>query len=664
MAGYYNTIVQQIRERADIVALIGRHVPLKRAGASFKGCCPFHQEKTPSFFVHPDKQFYYCFGCQAKGDIFGFLMDYEGKRFPEVLKDLADEFSIELPETPFSPEVDHEEDQRKEKLYQINHWARTFFIEQLQTDAAYEVRKYIQDRGISDEMVHAFGIGYAPDDWGKLTQFYQNKNIDLELCCEVGLLKQAEHSDRIYDRFRHRLIFPILLSSGRVAGFGGRILRDDDGAKYLNSPESIVFKKSHLLYGIDLAAQSIRRNQLAILVEGYLDVIAMHQYGFTHTIAALGTALTEDHIYQLKRHTKRVLLFFDGDKAGRKAAERALQILLPGGLSVDILTLPEGDDPDTFLQTHGRDAMEQWIEKHTEPAFDFWLNHLRTQAHDDPVLLRDATQRILELLQKLEDPILRDLYIKRTAERLGIAEVQLRRGLMRIVPRPSATSREAKTNPSQTTSQEQTSPIVDTLRTSEQRTLASMIKIILENPDLFSFVEQAEFTHKLYDPLLREVWAQLIADLQEGGEGPSIIKNVLESLGPMAGYQQALAQSLMKDKPFAADTIQPIWFDLSRKLEHLQIQRKLQELSQAMLEASQQGNQEMLHTLFREKEVFQKKRLEWKAQTGHFNTIQQTASSLPQLTLNTKQTNEGSTQQPSKQDSPFSGEHTWQGQES
>jgi DNA primase len=646
MAGHFNAVVQQIKERADIVGLIGRYVPLKRSGASFKGCCPFHQEKTPSFFVHPDKQFFYCFGCGAKGDVFGFFMDYEGKRFSEVVTDLAEEMGIPLPATTFVTEADLQADQKKEAFYKINYWTRQFFIDHLQSPAGKDVREYIQRRGIADDMVEAFGLGYALDDWGALTQEFRRRHADVEDGCEVGLLKQAENGDRIYDRFRHRLMFPIKLPSGRIAGFGGRVLRDEDGAKYLNSPESVIFKKSTILYGLDLAAQPIRKKQLAVLVEGYLDVICMHQFGFDHTVAALGTAFNEDHLRQLQRYTKHVLLLFDGDKAGRRAAERAMQVLLPGGISVDLLTLPDGHDPDTYLQTHGREAMGTLLEEQTKPAFDVWLDQLREDADNDPIKVDNATKQVLELLKKIDNAILRDLYLKRTAERLHVEETLLRRGLMRVVPKPSAQSQHRHND-------EPSSAPLDPMLQNEQKILAMMIKVILEHPDLFSFVQQAERTHELHQPLLRNVWTQLITDLQEGGDITNAIQGALGLLDAMPQFQRRLAQSLLKDRPFAEDTIVQSWDDAADKLRLLVIERKLQELQRSIQDAQRQGDQEVLIALVQEKRTYQQEKLKRQTERGRGpqDTLnepeappEKESSFWSSATANTEQTTEATTQ--------------------
>ncbi|TNE48992.1 MAG: DNA primase [Deltaproteobacteria bacterium] len=599
MARNFDPVIQQIRERSDIVQVIGRHVKLQRSGSSFKACCPFHQEKTPSFHVHPDKQFYYCFGCGAKGDAFSFLMQYEGKTFPEAVEVLADEYNIEIPTVVGEDWTKvSEAAEKKEKCYQLNQWAKAFFIDRLQSEEGREARTYLEQRGISQEMIETFGLGYAPDDWGRLVSHLKEKGADIELACEIGLLKQAEASDRIYDKYRHRLMFPIVEPSGRLAGFGGRVLRSSDGAKYLNSPDSLIFHKSKLLYGLNLARKAIRQNEGAILVEGYLDVIGMHQFGFSQAVAALGTALNQDHLTTIKRYTKQVTLLFDADEAGVKAAGRGLQVLVPGGISVNIGTLPEGEDPDSFLQSRGRQAMEQLLDKDAKPGLEFWIHHLKDKADNDPVQLREVTHRVLELLQGIPDPILQNFYVKRTSELLGVEEAQLRRGFFRVVKKSEAATQ-------RTPEPVDMAPIMETKLTVEHRTLAKLIKIVIENPDLFSYVAQAEMITKLPTPSLSQLWEQFIHDLQEGADAAFLSEMVLGDLNAEPTFRRLLAQMLLKDPRFDEEDVEDEWERLMFTLNRLTLETELQRVQTEIKQAQQINDVELWAALSADKQKLQ-----------------------------------------------------------
>ncbi len=530
-------------------------------------------------------------------------MSYEGKTFPEAVESLAEEYGIEIPRLTGEEAVEvSEAAQKKEKFYQLNQWAREFYIDRLHSEEGREASQYLERRGISSEMIETFGLGYAPDDWGRLTSFLRDKGADLELACEVGLLKMAEGSDRIYDRYRHRVMFPIVEPSGRLCGFGGRILRDSDGAKYLNSPESLIFHKSKILYGLNLARQTVRKQDHMVLVEGYLDVICMHQFGFTQTVAALGTSLNKEHLQTLKRYSKNTILLFDADKAGVKAAGRALQVLLPGGASVSIGALPEGEDPDSFLQKHGRQAMEKMLVEDVSPGLDFWTKHLMEEAGGDPVKLRDVTGRVLELLQAISDPILQNFYLRRASELLEVEEAQLRRGFFRVVKHPAPATQRLPEASIQEVS-------LDNSINIEHRALAKLIKIVIENPDLFSYVSQAEVVTRLPTPSLSQLWEQLIRDVQEGADASFLSEMVLDELEREPVFKRLLAQTLLRDPPFAGEDVEDEWEAILFTLQRLELERELQALQKEIKIAGQEGAQDRLLSLVRQRQAVQERRL-------------------------------------------------------
>ncbi|HAA58156.1 MAG TPA: DNA primase [Myxococcales bacterium] len=652
MAGTQDPVVQQIRDRVDIVELIQRYVPLKRAGSNYKACCPFHQEKTPSFNVNPERQFYYCFGCGAKGDVFSFLMNYEGKKFNEVIHQLADELGIEVRFSKARREEVTKLEQRKELLSQINQTAKLFFIRQLQTDAGRGAREYLSRRGVSEEMAEQFGLGYALDDWGALTSYLQGEGYSLEDAKEAGLIKQAESSDRHYDRLRHRITFPIHDKNGRIVGFGGRAMRSDDGAKYLNSPDSPLFHKSELLYGLHVAKGKIRRSKMAIFVEGYMDVIALHQFGFEEAIATLGTSLTSEHVKEIRRYAQRMVLLFDGDKAGFRAAARALGLLLPAGVSVDMLTLPDGEDPDSYLHKYGRESFEKLLEEETRPAFDSWLDYLYTQCDNDPIQIRAETDTVLELLHQLEDPLLRDLYLKVTAERFGLDESMLRRQFMRVVPDKRAAASEptffdeppppddgfffpeegagfeasldfdpfaeptgepASVPQPFVESQGSISLVSETSKAPEDTCVDRAAMIALKVG--IDHVETAELAEHLSDEGTRElfaeslwddVWTRFLEDRREGAESQILADGVLDSLEAYPVLKEQLATLLLKTPPYEIEEAIKALEEIKATLGRLVIKKQIRQLTLAIREANHTGDEEQATQLVLEKLALQR----------------------------------------------------------
>ncbi len=442
MAKDLEPLINAVRDRADIVSIIGRYLQLNRAGSNYKALCPFHREKTPSFFVNPERQYYHCFGCGAKGDVFRFIMDYEGKGFLDTLYQLAEELGIPVKEYVRESEEETAPKLKRGDLYEVNRMALEFFRDQLLSQAGTEAREYLKKRGLTDDSIEKFQLGYAPIGWFNLGRYLKSRAVDLELAIAAGLLKRRDSGSAPYDIFRHRVIFPIRDSAGRVCGFGGRALDPDEPAKYLNTPETKIFKKGRMLYGIFQAKESIRTKDRALLVEGYLDVIAMHQFGFTNTIAALGTSLTTEHAERIRRLTSNVTLLFDGDEAGIKAAERSVSILIPASLSAEIVTLPAGEDPDSLLKNFGAEALSELIESNKKDALTFWIERrLEKTPSRDPVHLSEISSELIQLFREIKNPLLRNLYIRQAAQQLQISEAQLRRAFFQVVTKKKSRRR-------------------------------------------------------------------------------------------------------------------------------------------------------------------------------------------------------------------------------
>jgi DNA primase len=357
-----DAVIDEIRDRVDVVAVIGRHMELKRAGRTWKGCCVFHGEKTPSFHVYPEDKHFKCYGCGAYGDVFKFLQQLEGKEFPEVVRELAREVGVEIPEAEEeSAEQKRRRKERNEILASSDAAAR-YWAARLGSRYGEGARRYLAGRGVTDESVQRFRLGVAADEWNDLPRRLAEKGIGLAALTRAGLLVEKKEKGGTYDRFRNRLMFPIAAMDGQVIGFGGRALGEEKGAKYINTPETPLYKKSKVLYGLDLARETIRKTRQAVLVEGYFDVIGLHQAGVTNAVAVCGTALTPEHVELLSRcDCREVTILFDGDSAGLAAPAKAAAALFPTGIAGKVAALPREagkSDPDEFARSAGRAGVE------------------------------------------------------------------------------------------------------------------------------------------------------------------------------------------------------------------------------------------------------------------------------------------------------------------
>ncbi|MCC6811578.1 MAG: DNA primase [Deltaproteobacteria bacterium] len=418
--------IEQVRDRADILAIIGKRVQLKRTGRSWVGLCPFHNERSPSFNVMPDRGFYHCFGCQASGDVFKFIMETEHQPFPTVVRDLAKELGIEIVEHQEAPE-EKQAREKREWLYKVNDYVNQFFVHQLWNSGdAKHARAYVEKRGITEETAKTFAMGYAPRRADSLIAYLEAKRVPVAAAVELGVVGERDDKS-MYLRFFDRVMFPIYDEKDRIAGFGGRVLDPDaKAAKYLNSPESPIFKKSRLLYGYSKAKNSIARKGGAWLCEGYLDVIALHQAGLDQAIAPLGTAVTPDHLPLLRRVSQKAYTLFDGDAAGMRATRKTTELLLAHGFSVYVVAIPDGDDPDTLVLREGREAVEKRVQ--TAPAAVQFFVQQAAQLMQPSVEGRvQAAGDLAPLLAKIPAGLERDLYVREAAQRLGIEEDMLRR---------------------------------------------------------------------------------------------------------------------------------------------------------------------------------------------------------------------------------------------
>ena len=419
---YPDEVIEEVRSSNNIVDIIGGYVRLQKKGSSYFGLCPFHNEKSPSFSVSPNKQMYYCFGCGAGGNVFTFIMEYENQTFPEAVKILADRAGIALPEAELTEEQKRERNKRQ-LLLEINKTAANYFYYQLNGDQGQQAREYLENRRMSKETQIHFGLGYASKYSNDLYLYLKKKGYQDQILKETGLLTYDEKRGA-HDKFWNRVMFPIMDVNNRVIGFGGRVMGDGT-PKYLNSPETMLFDKSRNLYGLNYARTS--RKPYMIICEGYMDVIAMHQAGFTNAVASLGTAFTAQHSVLLKRYTQEVRLAYDSDGAGQKAALRAIPILKSAGINVRVIHMDPYKDPDEFIKNLGTEAFQERIDA-AESSFMFEISVLeKNYKQSDPEgrasFMKAMARRLLEFPQELE----RNIYIDAIAGRYGIASEELKR---------------------------------------------------------------------------------------------------------------------------------------------------------------------------------------------------------------------------------------------
>lgn len=415
--------IEEVRQSNDIVDVIAEYLTVKRTGSRFVALCPFHDEKTPSFSINPGRQFYHCFGCRKSGSVFNFIMEMENLTFPEAVRLLAEKAGITI--------AAGTREEGNQRLYEINTFAtRTYHKLFLEAPGAEDARNYVASRGYSRSTVETFLFGYAPDGWDFMVKVLEKEKISLKDAFFAGLLIDKKSSGHYYDRFRSRLMFPIFTVGGTIAGFGGRTLVDDQ-AKYLNSPETAIYKKSSVLFGLYRSKEAIRDAGYAFVVEGYTDYLSLYQAGVRNVIASGGTAFTSEQAGLLTRFANGVVLLFDADAAGRKAMERSIPMLLRKNLEVRLVTLPEGEDPDSLIKGKGREAFD----KVTDGAVDFLdfqigsLKGLLSSA--SPVEQSKLLRPVIENLENVSNPVARGLYRKRLASFIGLDE----RVLMQITAR-------------------------------------------------------------------------------------------------------------------------------------------------------------------------------------------------------------------------------------
>ena len=485
---YAESLIEEVRMKNDIVDVVSGYVKLQKKGSSYFGLCPFHNEKSPSFSVSPSKQMYYCFGCGAGGNVLTFIMEYENYSFPEALKYLADRVGVELPQQEMNEEMKRQQDLRS-RILEMNKMAAKYYYYQLRSEQGSQAMNYLKGRKLSDETIHKFGLGYSTKYGNDLYKYLKSKGISDELLAQSGLMNVDEKRG-MYDKFWNRVIFPIMDVNGRVIGFGGRVMGDGK-PKYLNSPETKVFDKSRNLYGLNIARTS--RKKYMLVCEGYMDVISMHQAGFTNAVASLGTALTSQHASLLKRYTDEVILTYDSDEAGVKAALRAIPLLKEAGVATKVLSMLPYKDPDEFIKALGTEEFQKRIDE-AQNSFLFEIDILqRNYDMQDPqsktAFYEETAKKLMAFDQELE----RENYIEAVASRYGVGFDALRKLVNRMamknvpIPKTPVKIRQAR--------QEKDEGVVKSQKL--------MLTWLIEYPSLYpvvkKFLKKEDFSTELYE---------------------------------------------------------------------------------------------------------------------------------------------------------------------
>lgn len=437
--GISRATTEKVRERADIEDVVNDYVPLKKKGQNLWACCPFHNEKSPSFSVSPAKQIYKCFGCGKAGDPIQFVMDIEGVGFNEAIKHLAKKYGIEIEEDKATTPEEVQAYNERESLYIALNFAKDFFVKNLQTEEGKAIGlSYFKERGFTQQIIEKFDLGYTLDGWDHLLKAAKEAGHSEEILLKAGLVLQKEGDpSRVYDRFRGRVTFTIHNLGGKSIGFGARILtQDKKQPKYINSPETEVYHKSDVLYGMFQAKKAIREKDNCYLVEGYTDVVSMHLAGIENVVASSGTSLTENQIKLIKRFTDNVTVLFDGDSAGIKASLRGIDMLLEGGLNVKAVVFPDGDDPDSYSRKVGSKAFLDYLDHDAQDFIAFKINLYAEESSNDPIKRAELIKQVVQSLSKIPDPIIRTVYIRQSAKLLEIDEeivqIELNKILLKV----------------------------------------------------------------------------------------------------------------------------------------------------------------------------------------------------------------------------------------
>ncbi len=578
--------VSEIRDRSSIQEVVSDYVTLKKTGKNYKGLCPFHSEKTPSFMVNEEKQIFHCFGCGEGGDVFTFLMKVGQFSFPQAVEELAKRYGVQLPSRELSA-TQNKEMAKREALFHINQIASEYFHDLLtKRREGEEGRKYLSQRGISQEVIVEHRLGTSTDRWDGLVQYLQEKKVSLELAWELGLIFPKKR-EGWYDAFRGRILFPIFDLHQRIVGFGGRVIREGQ-PKYLNSPESSIYHKGEVLYGLQVAKRYATEKDCVIIVEGYFDLLTLHQYGLNHSVATLGTALTTQHIRTLKRYTKNLITLFDADQAGVQATLRSLPLFLEEEVAGKTIVLPKGEDPDGFLRKGNLEDFGKRAER-AVPLIDFFFERLMkttdVKSIDGKV---SVAKEGVALLGKIPDKIRRDFYTKSLAERLDVKESFLYEMLRSYPKEPSKVGEDFRKS-----SMERSFPKSEEI----------VVRLMVHHPEVIPTISKEGVVKEFESPILQKI-AEALEDLyQRKGrlDLPEALANFEEDL------KGRLCEFAFQESGLEGGDQGKILQDCIQKIREKRLKKEKGELLKRIKEAEKQQEEKRLVPLLKERQELAKR---------------------------------------------------------
>lgn len=592
---YEQYFIDDLKDRADLVRIIEPYAPLKKKGANWMGCCPFHQEKTPSFSVSPTKGFYKCFGCGKGGNAYTFLMEMEGLSFPEAIQRVAEMSGVALPEPvddkQFAQSKKRKEEKKKiaDEVIELNRIALEFWEVSLQEKnaKAKAAREYLESRGITEEILKEFRIGFSPDSWDSLLNHLKEKGTDEKLIEQSGLVSINEEKDRIFDRFRGRIMFPVLDINGDPVAFGARAMGDDQ-PKYLNSPETPAYVKGRHLYGLFQSKDDIRLKKFVILVEGYLDLIALYQFGITNVAASLGTAFTPEQSKLLSRIAKKVVINYDGDNAGIVAARKAIETLLPYDFEIKVFVLPEGQDPDDFVRANGPESYNEWRGR-AFPALQFVLDSaMRTRSMTNAKQKAEAIEEVLPVLSVVKNPIQKRESFDQAMNFFRVDDTGLKRELWGVVKNGSIAGTETLKKQLKRATQAK-------ITVAEQH----LLELLVYDPELrdkiLPILEETDFEALATAPVFSAFF-----EIREKSVDVSL-ETMLELLGDDETALDFVPLLLMTEpKREPGDVIDAVFHEAENcifTLRSMAISNRILEISQALIAAEQSGNISLVNQL-------------------------------------------------------------------
>jgi DNA primase len=576
--------VSEIRDRANILEVVSDYVSLKKAGKNYKGLCPFHSEKTPSFMINEEKQIFHCFGCGEGGNVFTFLMKVAHLSFPQALEELAKRYGVRLAPRESSP-AQKKEMAKREGLFQINQITSEYFHDLLiQRKEGEEARRYLSKRGIEDESIKEYRLGYSVDRWDGLVQHLREKKASLEFAWELGLIFPKKR-EGWYDAFRGRMIFPIFDLHNRVVGFGGRLIREGE-PKYYNSAESSIYHKGEILYGLQVARRYIPKNDCVIIAEGYFDLLTLHQHGVKHSVATLGTALTTQHIRVLKRYTRNLITLFDSDPAGVQASLRSLPLFLEEDVSGKMIILPKGEDPDSFLRK-GEDLEKKM--SGAVPLIDFFFENLM-KTYDAKSI--DGKVKIAEegvaLIAKIPDRIRKDFYLKVLAERLDLSD-----SLLYEMLRPSTRKQPKGEEGVKKRFVEKSFP----------RSEEIVVRLMVHFPELIPIISEEEVLEEFESPILKKMAEDLENLYRKRGR-----LDIAEALGSFAeDLKRKLGEFAFQESGLEGVSKEKMLKDCIHKIRKRKLERDKSDLLRQIKEAEKQKGEKGLEALLLKRQELARK---------------------------------------------------------